>query len=614
MRPPRFRAELSAVDSARWQRIAQVLDEALELPASELEGCLDRACGTDQDLRDRVKQLLAADKRAEDFLARPALELVPEALTSAREPRRGGRDPEPVGPGHRIGPWRIVREIGRGGMAVVYLAERADGEFEQRVAIKLMKGSLDPDEVLPRFVLERRIVARLDHPHIARLVDGGTTEDGLPYFAMEYVEGEPITDYCVRRSEDLASVLRLFQQACRAVAYAHQNLIVHRDLKPSNIFVSNHGEVKLLDFGIAKLLDPEHATSVSSRPRLTLDYAAPEQILGEPVTTATDVFSLGVVLYELLTGQWPHGPRASAPGEVSRAVIHAQAVAPSMALARAETPARQRGWRKQLVRDLDHIALKALGKNPADRYPSVQTLLEDLERSQAGQLVGPRRQNFIDRLGSTSSRRRAAITAVAIVVFVFGAGLVGTARQAGSARQERDEALVALEKARSASALVLEILAGSDSEHERENPTLTRQVLDERAERVRTAIDSPELGGRLYQALGRGYREIGVLDRARAMYEMGVDAQRATFGDQSPEVAASLTDLGTILIDLGRYADGEAALAEALAIQRQQLDILHPDLAATLGALGSLYRTTGRSAAADSLSHVLQAPTPGRSP
>ena len=607
MKPPRFRAELSAVDSARWQRIARVLDEALELPASELEDYLDRAGGTDQDLRQRVAQLLAADKRAEDFLARPAFEFVPEALASVREPARGGADPIVVKPGHRIGPWRIVRELGRGGMAVVYLAERADGGFDQRVAIKLMKGNLGLDEVLSRFVQERRIVARLDHPHIARLVDGGTTEGGLPYFAMEFVEGEPITDYCTRRGEELPSVLQLFQQACRAVAYAHQNLIVHRDLKPNNIFVSSHGEVKLLDFGIAKLLDPEHAASVSSRPRLTLDYAAPEQILGEPVTTATDVFALGVVLYELLTGQWPHGRRSSAPGEVSRAVIHAPALPPSLALAHAEAPARQVGWRKRIRGDLDAIVLKALSKSPSDRYPSVQTFLEDLERGRAARQARPQRRNHS---GSTGSRHRAAIAAVVLVVTVIAVCGVLAAIQLGRVSRDRDEARAALARASSTSSLVLDILAAADSNTEPVSPTTTREILDARAERVRTEIDSPELGARLYAALARDYRDIGCVDCARAMYESAASAQRAAFGDTSPEVASSLTDLGTVLLELGRYAPAESALGAALDIQKQQLDALHPDLAVTVSALGNLYRATGRLAAADSLRDVLQAHTP----
>ncbi len=288
--------------AGRWTEVRSLFEELVELSPSERQSRL--AALADRDLSERVRKLLAADSEAGRFLETPAVAVAGGLFDGLP----GVPDEAP--PPERIGPYRVLGRLGRGGMGEVLLAERADGLFDQRVAIKLLRRGMASDEVLSRFSRERRILARLEHPHIARLLDGGATEDGRPYFVMELVEGEPITDYCRSRSLAVEPRLELLQDCCDAVAAAHRNLVVHRDLKPSNVLVTKSGEVKLLDFGIAKLLGPDDTGEAAAETRtefrlLTPAYAAPEQILGEPVTTATDVWALGALGYELLTGTLP---------------------------------------------------------------------------------------------------------------------------------------------------------------------------------------------------------------------------------------------------------------------------------------------------------------------
>ena len=305
--------------------------------------------------------------------------------------------------GALIGPYRLVRELGQGGMGVVYLAERADGQFEQRVALKLIKRGMDSDEILRRFLAERQVLARLSHPHIARLLDGGVTAEGQPYFAMEYVDGVPLHHYCEERSLGFEDRLRLFREVCEAVQYAHRSLVVHRDLKPSNILVTSAGETKLVDFGIAKVLYEDVADRSVTRTDqrlMTPEYAAPEQVRGEPVTTATDVYALGAILYQLLTGRPPHQFTGRSRGG---AVPHHLRGGPRAA---ERGPCTRHRRRRRLRGDLDIIVLKALRKDPARRYPSVEALLEDLERHRTGLPVRARPDSVAYRARKFLGRHR----------------------------------------------------------------------------------------------------------------------------------------------------------------------------------------------------------------
>ena len=321
------------MDAARWRRIGALFDQITEMPGSERHAFLSDSCGDDDELRRDVESLLAADAVGNVLDRRvPNLRIAVAA--------EWARDSEAAPVGATIGCWRMQRELGRGGMGVVMLAERVDGQFEQCVALKLIKRGMDSEAVLARFLRERQILARLSHPNIARLLDGGLSVDGRPYFVMEYVAGAPILEYCAAHSLGLRARLECALQICAALQFAHQQLIVHLDIKPSNVIVTDRGEVKLLDFGIAKLLDgstaePALQTRTQMRRPFTPGYASPEQLLGEQVSTATDVYGIGCLLYELLTGHSARGPGETSAGQGARQPDFEEPSAPSKALARA---------------------------------------------------------------------------------------------------------------------------------------------------------------------------------------------------------------------------------------------------------------------------------------
>jgi len=306
----------------RWQQVRGIFDQATSLPATERPAYLDQACTADPDLRREVDSLLLAHHEAgTEFLNTPAINL------SRPAPSRVGR---------RIGAYNIIEEIGRGGMGEVYRAGRADGQYEKEVAIKLVRGGYNTASVLERFRHERQILASLDHPNIARLLDGGTTDEGLPYLVMELIEGTPIDQYCDAHKLGVNERLGLFVQVCSAVQYAHQRLVIHRDIKPGNILVTKEGVPKLLDFGIAKILDPAASAATTVAGPMTPEYASPEQIRGEPITTATDVYSLGVVLYQLLTGRSPYPKNTNVPHEFARAICEIEPERPSSVVLRPQ--------------------------------------------------------------------------------------------------------------------------------------------------------------------------------------------------------------------------------------------------------------------------------------
>ncbi|MGA2119680.1 MAG: protein kinase [Bryobacteraceae bacterium] len=379
------------MDAERWAQIKTVLSGALEAERSERLAVVDRLCGPDDDLKRDVQSLLAQESRAS------------EAFHSAVIPGNLLREEPPPG---AIGAYRVVREIGRGGMGVVYLGERADGEYRKQVAIKLITGGRHDPDAVRRFRRERGILAQLEHPGIARLLDGGATESGQPYFIMEYVEGLPLADYCERGGLDVAARLRLFLEICDAVSYAHQRLIVHRDLKPGNILVNGDGQTKLLDFGLSRALDwPDSAPEITQAGPLPMTpaYASPEQVLGQPYTVSGDVYSLGVVLYELLSKRRPYRLTTGSLIEIARAVCEQEPLPLSQGVV---------GRLAKVLRgDLENIVSKALAKDAAARYSSVADFAADVRRYLNGQPIMARRATFLYRTGKMWRRHRVAIPA-----------------------------------------------------------------------------------------------------------------------------------------------------------------------------------------------------------
>jgi serine/threonine-protein kinase len=415
------------MDPERWQRLSPLLDALFELDQDERERSLRLMREEDPQTADDLEALLKLETDREDFLSEPLVAPLP-----------GPR------PGVEVGPYRLERMLGEGGMGQVWLAARADGLYQRRVALKLLRpGLVDPNLRL-RFTRERQILARLAHPHIARLLDAGVSHDHQPYLALEYIEGEPITDYCRVHRLSLESRLDLFHQICDAVSHAHANLIVHRDLKPSNILVTPAGDVRLLDFGIAKLIDADVAAPEQTRTGVrafTLHYAAPEQVRGEPVSTMTDVYSLGVVLYELLADAKPYRLKRQSDAEWEEAILQGDPTKPSSALQRqadagdGDTPMLRRRARN-VMGDLDNIVLKALAKKPEQRYPSVEAMSLDLERYLAGKPVLARPQSVGYRLRKYVVRHRWALATGIVVTGVLGAALTIVSWQGQQAVRE----------------------------------------------------------------------------------------------------------------------------------------------------------------------------------
>lgn len=421
---------MDSISPERWQQVKNLFQSAIALERDERAEFLSQNCEDDSQLLNLVKRMIAADEEAASFLEESP---VPSILSAVNTEQLTGK---------RVGHYRIIEELGRGGMGAVFLARRED-EFEKVVALKIIKRGMDTDDTLRRFRNERQILAHLDHPNIARLLDGGTTDDGLPYFVLEYVKGSCIDEYCNKNELSITDRLKLFRQVCDAVNYAHQRLAIHRDIKPSNILVTDDGVPKLLDFGIAKLLTPEASTSetMTGMQLMTPEYASPEQARGDgAITTATDVYSLGVVLFELLTGKSPYQFRSKRADDVARVICETEPERPSRVATGLESTRLPSLGYKRLRGDLDNILLMALRKDPARRYNSVEQFSEDIRRHLEGQPVIARPDTFRYRAGKFITRNRAATIGAAIFTVTLLAGVVATFYQARVANRERAKA------------------------------------------------------------------------------------------------------------------------------------------------------------------------------
>jgi serine/threonine-protein kinase len=569
------------MNSERWRQVSNVLDEVLERPAGERQILLERLCGSDSALRADVERLLHADERSEGFLDAPIEQV--QQLLDAPEFSDSERLDWP--PGTEVGPYRIVREIGRGGMGVVCLAERADGAFDQHVALKIVHAESTSEASRQRFLQERQILADLDHPGIARLLDGGVTQDGRPYFAMEYVEGEPITTYCDRHGLGLEDRVRQFLDVCRAVEAAHRHLIVHRDLKPSNIVVAAGGRVKLLDFGIAKTLDERSAgslTRLGGHP-MTPEYAAPEQIRQARVTVMTDVYGLGLVLYEVLTGQRPY--RVETALEMPSAILRQEPGRPSVV---ASAP-----WRKRLAGDLDTILLTALRKEPERRYQSAEALRADLERYLARRPILARSDSFVYRATRFVQRHAVGVAAAAVVILSVVAGIVGVVWQSRLASQQA-------RRAEAAKTFMAGVFRLSDPSEAVGQTLQAREILDLAARRIDTELaGSPEIQADMLTLIGRIFTQLGLYRNASPALNRGLELRRQIHGSQHRDVADSLDALGALYTRQGQYGEAEKTLRSALDLIGNTVGAESAEAAATLQHLADVQIQRASFAAAE---------------
>jgi non-specific serine/threonine protein kinase/serine/threonine-protein kinase len=569
----------------RFQQVREILHAALDVPEAQRSVYVSSAAQGDDDLKREVESLLAAAAAAGDFLDEPVLET-------------------DVQPESRIGAYRVTQQVGRGGMGTVYRAVRDDDQFQQEVAIKVVRRGMDTEHLLARFRYERQLLAYLMHPNIARLLDGGALPDGRPYLVLEYVSGTPITDYCHERSLSLDQRLRLFRKVCAAVEHAHRNLIVHRDLKPANILIDGDGEPKLLDFGIATLMLPTLGELETRQTRagamLTPEYASPEQVRGEPANTSTDVYSLGAILFEVLTGKRAQNFETLTPSEIERVVCMTDPPRPSDVVPEL---------RKQLRGDLDNIVLKALNRDPLRRYSSVEQLSEDLRRHMEALPVIARPDSMLYRASKFVARHRVSVIATALLVFALAAGALATAWQARQARIERDRATRWFNSVRQlANSFLIEhdalaAIPGSTGLREK-LVTDALRYLDSLAQE---AGDVPEIQEELasaYERMGdvQGRADgpnLGNSAAALSAYRKSMAIrEQLTQAAPSPRnrvaLAANYVRLSGVLKVLGEYDAGLEYDRKALEI-RESLSKAHPGDRELRRLLASSYTTLGGS-------------------
>jgi serine/threonine protein kinase len=603
------------MEPERWRQIEDLFQNALDCEPGRRTAFLDSACAGDASLRREIESLLSSYEKG-SFTETPAFAEGIKLLEENEDRSLAGQS---------IGPYRIIRKIGQGGMGAVYLAARADQAFQKEVAIKLIKRGQDTDDVIRRFRGERQILASLDHPNITRLLDGGTTEDGLPYFVMEYIQGRPIDNYCDSQKLSIADRLKLFQSVCAAVHYAHQNLVIHRDIKSGNILVTSEGVPRLLDFGIARLLAAE--PSVAERTltlarRMTRESASPEQVRGENITTASDVYSLGVLLYKLLTGHSPYRLAVRSSDEFERAICEEGPEKPSAVIERAEGAATPQSvsetregapdkLRRRLRGDLDNIVLMALRKEPQRRYASVLQLSEDIRRHLEGLPVLARRDTPGYRAAKFVGRHKSGVAAAALIFLSLAGGIVATLRQTRIAREERDRAQLEKAKADSINSFLREMLSFSDTQSGSPNTkkghdATLADMLDVAGPRAETELnDQPAVKAEMLRTIGNAYTIQPRFDLAEHYLREALDTDLKVYGPNHQETARTTYLLGVALGNKGDYAGAENLFRQGVSIYRKQprdTNLEVSNFADTLNSLGVvLLRVRGQFQEAESL-------------
>ncbi len=569
------------MEGERWRKIEDLFHLALAQPAEDRESFLASQCEETQ-LRLQVASLLEGEEEADARIEAAFRDTFRLAARTTPAPTER----------EAIGPYRLLRPLGRGGLGTVFLAERADDQYSLQVAIKLIRRGLDTDDILQRFRLERQILASLAHPNIARFLDGGSTKDGLPYLVMEYVEGEPIDRYCARQRLDLRQRLRLFQRVSEAVAFAHRSLVIHRDLKPSNLLVTRDGEPKLLDFGIAKLLDPGRFTlgaspTMEGLQRLTPEFASPEQWTGDPVSTASDIYSLGVLLHLLLTGELPHARPGMTPRQIEARVTTTMPTAPSKVVAglppEAVPAGLDRRLSRQLAGDLDNIVGMALQREPERRYASARQLAQDVRNHLRGLPVQARPDTWTYRVSKFVRRHRVAVTAGAVALaMVVGAAFFHTVRL----RDERDRAQEAFRRSEAVRGFLIRLFDAFDPELASPDPS-AREILTAGLEHLDAELaEQPAIRAELGDLVGTLLQELGRYQEALPLLTNSLRLQRQLHPGDAPGVAASLDHLGDLLIDLGDWRKADTLYRQSLAMRRRLWGERHPEVAKSLNDLG----------------------------
>ena len=578
--------------STRWSRVQALFEAALDHDPPKRITFLKQACQDDLDLYQEVFSLLESDQQINSLVDGQALDLVTLSDSLLDEPEL---------PAEPIGPYIAIKRLGHGGMGVVYLAKRADGQFEQNVALKLIKRGMDSEKIVRRFIGERQILARLQHPNIARLLDGGVSEEGQPYFAMEYVDGIPILGYCNAKKLSIEGRLQLFGQVCEAVHFAHRNLVVHRDLKPGNILITKEGSVKLLDFGIARVLaendiDAHTLLTEPGQRVLTPEYAAPEQVTGAPITTQTDIYSLGVVLFELLTGSRPLKMTSHAPVEVETVLRHKEPNKPSTQVIENPTIEETHGLpahriRRKLLGDLDTICLKALRKEPDRRYGSADELRLDIQRHLKGLPVSARPDAFSYRIYKFLQRHRTSVITTLLVLASISALILGYTSRLS---QARDLAEKEAEKAAQTAAFLSSLFEASNP-HVTQGDTLNaRHMLDAGAERIQAELaDQPDVQAGLMTVIGDAYNGLGLYKKAETHFKEALELTRKTTGPFNEDTAGLLQRLADIKHTLNEFGAADSLERKTLELQKQIYGEEHPQIAATLLKMASTQRSLG---------------------
>ncbi len=562
--------------AAGWSRIEDLFYAALALDSAERDRFLEENCTGDEVLRSEVESLLAFSGATMGVLKRP-VESVAQSLALSEKPQE-------------LGPYRLIRLLGDGGMGQVYLAERSDHLYEQEVAIKLMRPGLKQSgAMLVRFSAERQILANLNHPNIARLLDAGITQEGAPFLVMEYVDGMAIDAYCRQNNLGIPAILKLFLAVCSAVEYAHKNLVIHRDIKPANILVDHTGVPKLLDFGIAKLLnaDAEALTRMTER-IMTPEYASPEQVRGEPVTTATDVYALGVLLFELLSGQRPFRLESRSPLEAIRVICELEPQAPS-----AAAGATDRSGGARVDRDLDNIVLMAMRKEPSRRYAGVAALSSDVRAYLAGYPVQARTDRWSYRSQKFIRRHKASMAAAVVVSLA----LVGFSIGMGVLAQRANRARITAQRE---TQFLNTIFQAATPDQARGKPVMARDLLDQGAKRIDSELaGQPELQATMLDNVGRAYTAIGMYGEASELLHRAFETRRRLLGKDSLDTASTEDAYATALRLEEQFAQADPYFRDALAIRRRKLGAHDRAVGESLSNLGECLYLEGRNQEAE---------------